>query len=386
MFSGEEFDIDLGIYFKWTGSADEGDYGSDDLKLACQAALEAYEAETEHEVLSVEPPKKNCNRIRFKGDFHIDVPVYHLDEPQDTRTLASEDGWVDSDPKAIYLWFRDRFADADRAVVRRLIRYLKAWSILRYRDEDGRPSSILLTVLAADACASANVDASWADDDALEACLQEIVTRLEADTEVLNPVDTGENLSRLSTSEMTTLVERFRDSLATAQRANAKGTSLAGAFVWQELFGHFFPLPEDEAVAKSDSSLPALYPQPDVIVDVTEPNGARSQSTNKVGPVPKRAKLRFTVLNLDSFPRGSKVQWMVRNTGDEASRINDLGHTSQTGPLAEESTAYNGRHFMDCMVVLDGNLIAIRRIPVFVNNSQYLKKTRGGRPAWTGLR
>lgn len=386
MFMGEEFDIDLGIYFKWTGPAEDGDYGAEDLKTVCQTVLNAYKKESRHEVLSVEPPKKNCNRIRFKGDFHIDVPVYHLDETEDDRTLASEDGWVDSDPKAIYLWFRDKFADADRAVVRRLIRYLKAWSILRYRDQEGRPSSIFLTVLAADACGASAIDASWADDDAFHACLREIVARLEASTEVVNPVDTSENLSRLSAEEMDTLIDRFRDLQAIAQRANDSDTPLAGAFIWQEVFGHFFPMPENEVGAKSDRSLPALHPQPEVKIDVSEPNGRKSQSINKVGPVSKNAELKFTLLNFERFPRGSRIQWMVRNTGDEASRINDLGHTSQVGPYAEERTAYNGRHSMDCMVVQDGSLIAIRRVPVFVNNSQYLKKTPSGRPAWTQLR
>jgi hypothetical protein len=386
MFMGEEFDIDLGIYFKWSGAEDAGDYGPGDLKSACQGSLEAYERVTDHDVKSVEPPKKNCNRIRFNGDFHIDVPVYHLDEPNDDRTLASEDGWVESDPKAIYLWFREKFSDDDRAVVRRLIRYLKAWSILRYRGESGRPSSILLTVLAAEACTSAAINSKWEDDDALQGCIEAIISRLEVNSEVLNPVDTSEDLSRLSDDQLDTLIQRFRDFLAIAERANAADTSLSGAFLWQEAFGHFFPLPEDEVLEKSDRTLPVLYPQPEISIDILQPNGSRSSSINAVGPIPKKTKLKFTLLNSDRFPPGATIQWMVRNSGDEASRINDLGHTSRTGPYAEENTAYKGRHFMDCMVVMNGNLITIRRVPVIVNNAQYLKRTAGGRPAWTSLR
>nr|WP_170333260.1 hypothetical protein [Ruegeria arenilitoris] len=386
LFMGEEFDIDLGLYFKWSGLASAGDYGPDDLKAACQTSLEVYGKETDHDVVSVEPPKKNCNRIRFNGDFHIDVPVYHLDEPNDDRTLASEDGWVKSDPKAIYIWFRDKFLDDDRAVVRRLIRYMKAWSILRYHGETGRPSSVLLTVLVADACISSRINSKWEDDDALQACIEVIIARLEANSRVLNPVDSSEDLSRLSDDQMGVLIQRLRDFQTVAQRANAAETSLAGAFLWQEAFGHFFPLPEDEVLVKSDRSLPVLYPQPEILVDISLPNGNRSTSINTVGPVPKKTKLKFTLMNLDRFPREAIFQWIVRNSGEEASRTNDLGHTSQAGPYAEENTAYNGRHFMDCMVVLHGNLISIRRVPVIVNNAQYMRRTRGGRPAWTSLR
>jgi hypothetical protein len=72
--------------------------------------------EKRHAVLQMK-----CNRIRFHGGFHIEVSVHHPDEPKDDRKLTSEDGWVDSDPNSTYIKLRDKFTDADQAVVRRLI-------------------------------------------------------------------------------------------------------------------------------------------------------------------------------------------------------------------------------------------------------------------------
>ena len=145
---GGEYDIDLGVYFEWAGMPEDGDYEPDELKQLVQVSLTNYMADDVIEV--VEPPKSRCSRIRFTGNFHIDVPAYHLDADRDARMLATEDdGWEDSDPKALYVWFVDRFDDQTRAKVRRYIRYLKIWASLQFPSGEDRPSSTLLTVLAA---------------------------------------------------------------------------------------------------------------------------------------------------------------------------------------------------------------------------------------------
>lgn len=97
----DEFDIDLGVYLLWEGKAEDGKYTAKELKDMVQDSLEAYKA-TQEDVIEVCDPKTRCSRIRFEGNFHIDVPSYHLDETRDCRSLATEeDEWEDSDPKAI---------------------------------------------------------------------------------------------------------------------------------------------------------------------------------------------------------------------------------------------------------------------------------------------
>ena len=63
---GEEFDIDLGIYFQWGGAPEDGAHGPKNLKAMVQDALERYERKTEDALQVARPPKKRCSRIQFK--------------------------------------------------------------------------------------------------------------------------------------------------------------------------------------------------------------------------------------------------------------------------------------------------------------------------------
>jgi hypothetical protein len=82
---GEEFDIDLGVYYQWEGAAQDGRHRPKKLKSFVQAGLEDYAQDHPDEVLAVTPAKIRCCRIQFKNGFHIDVPGYHLDPQRDAR-------------------------------------------------------------------------------------------------------------------------------------------------------------------------------------------------------------------------------------------------------------------------------------------------------------
>lgn len=196
--SGEEFDIDLGIFYCWPGDAERGPFTNAQLRQATQASILRY-AQTAQEVKSVDvPAKPRCARIRYDGDFHIDVPSYHLDPAVDDRTLAAKDQWELSDPKAIYLWFKNQFDDATRARVRRQIRYIKFWSQLKWSLDGGRPSSVRLTVLVAEAYDSLKDEGLGSDDGTLLAVLRHLSRRVGRSQRVPNPVNPSEDLNRLS--------------------------------------------------------------------------------------------------------------------------------------------------------------------------------------------
>jgi hypothetical protein len=95
----DEFDIDLGVYFQWSGTAESGRHSTQTLKSFVQDSLNVYERSDTEDVLEVCPPKTRCGRIRYRNDFHIDVPAYHLDRGEDARTLATSANWEASDPK-----------------------------------------------------------------------------------------------------------------------------------------------------------------------------------------------------------------------------------------------------------------------------------------------
>jgi len=234
---GGEFDIDLGVYFNWTGNPDDGKFSPRGLKSLVQDSLLRYKDEAEDVVEVVTPPEERCSRIRFPGDFHIDVPSYHLDEVRDARALATEsDNWEYSDPKAIYKWFREHYSDEESSQVRRIIRYVKIWASLQLKEP---PSSILLTVLVAEAYLELIDQEVDGDDSALRHVSDKIVKRLEINPQVVNPVDPDENLNRLTEEETNTLVGKLNDLVDLADRALASSTEFGSLVAFQRILSWF---------------------------------------------------------------------------------------------------------------------------------------------------
>lgn len=370
---GAEFDIDLGIYFEWNGGPEDGNHTPEELKGFVQNALVDYQAEEDNEATGVVDPKERCCRISFAPDFHIDVPCYHLDSGRDARTLATETkGWEVSDPKQIYVWFKNCQDDEPRKKLRRLIRYLKMWAALRIAETE-RPSSILLTVLAAEVFDSLDLDTVVDDDDILEQAATLIADRLDDDPTVPNPVNYHEDVNRLEIGAVVKLVAKLRDLASIGERARLAADISAGAEIWSEAFDQFFPMPEDteegtQVLAKCQGI--AVYTHtPDIIVTAT-PRDNRDvkpiQGLNEIRPVPKDCDINFTIARPDLLPAGCTLKWTVRNHGWEAAMENDMGHVAGTGISVERHTAYNGDHAMDLTIFLGGRPVGRRRITVKV--------------------
>lgn len=378
--SGAEFDIDLGLYFEWTGADEDGDYEPEGFKELVQNALVDYADDEDNDASGVEDPKERCGRIAFKPDFHIDVPCYHLDRSADRRALATETkGWEDSDPKAIYTWFKELHDDAaDRAQVRRQVCYFKMWAALKIEEDASRPSSIMLTVLVAEEFG--RVDRSEkSDDDVLEQLVTAVADRLDDDAEVTNPIDEDENLNRLSGEATDNLRVRLREFEDIARRANAATNEETAAEIWTEAFEHFFPMPEDveeeDAAAARDqasvtksTALVAYSFDPEIHVRAVSKDNSNyvREGVNALPQILKNCTIEFTLRNASQLPMGASVRWTVRNKGHDAWSKNDIGHLSGDGYTVEENSAYNGKHAMDVTVYQFGRIIGRRRIEIDV--------------------
>jgi hypothetical protein len=386
----EEFDIDLGVYFQWEGRPQDGRHSPKTLKNFVQQSLKAYAAANTSDVEQVMLPRERCCRIQFKSSFHIDVPAYHLNAERDARRLATESGgWETSDPKAIYLWFRDLFDDLARAKVRRQVKYLKAWAALKFALNNGRPSSILLAVLVADAAKALGISGLGADDDTLRDILLKIAQRLENDAEVPNPVNSSEDLARMTDAQMAAFIDQLKAFLDVAKRATAKTEELAAADLWQESFEHLLPMPDiAEALAKAAPLLPARSVAPEIqVLAVSRTNATgRFTGVNTIGPIPKDCDIDFEVTNPLSLPANSQIYWMVRNEGREAENTNDLGHIAGRGLTAHERSAYRGTHYMDCVVKVGAQTVAMRRVPVTITGMVMPRRNPVLRPEWVKLR
>jgi hypothetical protein len=386
----EEFDIDLGIYFRWAGEPEDGDHDAVDLKRFVQESLIDYANNDDNDAASVGEPRAKCSRVHFNDSFHIDVPTYHLDGARDARALATADNeWENSDPKAIYTWWKEKTGETDRARCRRLVRYFKMWAALRF-DEDARPSSILLTVLVGEAFQKIDRDDFSGDDEFLREVTLEIARRLNGSYKVANPANAAENLNRLAGEDSSSLVSKLDDLLSIADRALAAQTKTASAEIWSEAFDHFFPVPtaddQEEAVLKIAESRALATLKFEPIVDVRATNGNRAfTGIDGIGPIPKGCDITFTLANYQALPAGATVSWMVRNSGKEAEDINDLGHRVGEGISVARESAYRGNHFMDVAVKLNGLLIGSKRLPVTVTGLG-IPRRNPPRPAWTKLR
>ena len=378
--SDAEFDIDLGLYFEWSGDDDDGEYEPEGFKELVQNALLDYAEDSENDASGVADPKERCCRIAFKPDFHIDVPCYHLDRGADQRALATETrGWEDSDPKAIYTWFKDLHEDAaDRAQLRRLVCYFKMWAALKIEDEAARPSSIMLTVLVAEAFGELDRSDLTDDDDVLEKTIIVVADRLDAETEVPNPADTGEDLNRLTADASKDLVARLREFEDTARRANTTTSEESAAEIWTEAFEHFFPMPEDvdgedggersEATVAKSTALVAYTFDPRISIRaVSRDNDTYVRDgVNSIATIVKNCSIHFELINADELPAGASVRWTVRNRGHDAWSKNDIGHFAGAKLTADEHSAYNGNHAMDVTVYQWGRIIGRRRVEINV--------------------
>lgn len=391
---GEEYDVDVGIYFSWDPKDTEASPTAQQLRTWVQNELVEYKKGVAELMEVVDPPKERCSRAVYEQQFHIDTPTYHLNPANDARRLACLSGaWEDSDPKLLYKWFRDVVGSDNREQLRRLVRYLKGWAAVAFEEApEARPSSILLTVTTAEAFNEMWGARLWgiADDDALIAIVAKLYERLNRDRKVYNPIDRNEDLNRIPTNAWDAFLTRLAVLNDAAQTADAAEDEASAALAWEGAFSFLMPFPEtDEVEVVESSSERALMQVPDIDIGVYDRKGGNLLATyrNEVPSVPKDRWLVFNIANRHVVPQYADISWTVRNAGEEADYIGDLGHIQRGISMhsAEERTAYLGKHYMDCVIRLNGTVFAVRRVPVYIKPDQQRLLAQAQR-SWIKLR
>lgn len=391
--SGERYDVDVGVYFEWD---DDNDIEPTPRQLRdwVQAELQIYEKSCAELLVVEEPAKERCSRASYVRQFHIDTPTYHHNTDTDERRLAClSNVWENSDPKAIYKWFKDAVTGSERDQLRRLIRYLKAWAAVSFDEiPESRPSSIFLTVVATEAYLDMWFSRLLVldDDDALSTVIEKMHERLYENRKVANPVNQSEDLNRMSTAAWDGFCPCLTALRNVAERAKDAHDEASAAWIWSEAFSFLMPLPEVSQVEVVDQgSGNAVMQLPEIDVSVFSPNPRTfvSKHRNEVSGVTKGCELVFTIVNPHVVPDYATVEWTVRNEGEEADAQSDLGHRRIGVRMMSvtETTVYSGRHFMDCIIRLHGQVYAVRRVAVNIRDKP-LAARNPPRPAYTKLK
>jgi Adenylyl/Guanylyl and SMODS C-terminal sensor domain/Second Messenger Oligonucleotide or Dinucleotide Synthetase domain len=371
-----EFDIDDGIYLQVDSEPSET---ITTLHCWIYNAVDGHTKET--------PIDKNpCVRLVYAGEYHVDLPLYYIKESGSPYLAHKTKGWIESDPKEFIDWFNDK-ADSD-GQLKRLVRYLKAWKDYRKGE---LPYGLVFSILAAQYAIFDD-----RDDIALYKTLKNIHSVLHQNFACYRPTTPcGENLlDSYSQTNKNYLLDRLTGFINSAEKAIDDDTPPPKACKrWQRHFGkkrfllsnsdditasiHLDDRQDSIAYQETEEFIENRYPidlKYELRIDckVTQdgfmPRSLRDMLRLRL-PLLANKKLKFSI-NKNTCPEPFSIKWKVCNVGDEAFRRNCIRGTIFDGNASiEETSNFNGKHFVECYLIKGNVCVARDRISVpIVNN------------------
>ena len=267
--------------------------------------------------------------------------------------------------------------------LQRAVQLLKRHRDIYFKDNENRPSSIILTTLAAKA---------YENDESLVDSMDKIIKGMRSHIEVRgeiywvpNPVDTSENLAESwSDCNVHNAFFKWLKKLEQDWASTYNDTIITNS-LFEEQYGQWltnrvfvnmgitpkenYPLAIDYNVPHRKKPLWPMHATNYVYIKGRySPNGEPGtwQPFESGVPLEKRLKLRFFAETNASSPY--TAYWQVVNTGEEAEAANCLRgdfYTSKTigngglnscTALRDEYTEYKGVHWVQCFIVNNGGL------------------------------
>lgn len=351
------YDIDVGVYLFF--DAEEEEVNSKDVKDTLKDALLSYCAINNE--AKIQESKNACEGLIFSSFLTIDTPIYYKTDKK--IKLATDKGWSDSDPKAIQDWLTNSHASkADRALMKRLVRYFKAWVNVQWHGTSFKKiPSLAINVLVA---CHLNIHAR--EDDCFIHTVLGICEQLEHSTEVINPLN-GSNLLAMPEDALTFARQKLQQ-LKNVCLDCVDASENEKNIKFSNLFQHYFPQVMILS-GEEQTGLPAVTTTPEISVCRYDKNGVHVTTvlTDHL-TVDKGDTLTFTICNSSSFSPYAQAQWTVRNVGHQANDANDIGHIEYGRPNEshKRGTSYTGPHTMECMVTHNGAVLGLKIIQVIV--------------------
>ena len=225
----DECDMDDGVYFQIKPNVS----GTTIQGWVKDAVYNATSSSPEH--------RRKCIRVLYKGDYHIDLPVYYKQVNDNHPNLAIKNNdWEESDPKEFIEWFKNKRDDKGQLV--RIVRYLKAWGDNK---RNKMPCGLVMSVLA-----EKSIKYNDRDDIALRDTLKEIKNVLSFNWSCIMPVVPFDNLFEdYDETRKNNFLNSLDDFINDANTAiDNEKNQLSASKLWKKHLGIYFPLGVDEDV------------------------------------------------------------------------------------------------------------------------------------------
>lgn len=248
-----EFDIDDGVYLQHLNEKDSSEWPAPE--TVHKWIVNATKNHTNEKPID----KRTCVRVRYAGQYHIDLPIYARLNGEYMLAEKGEKRWHPSDPKALTDWFNEQVKKHGDQL-RRMVRCFKAWADFQSGRKGKMPSGLILTVLA-----TQNFCAHERDDIAFTNTAKAISKVIKPVFCVYNPVDRTEELTeRLTETQKSRFQEAISDLVSDAIHAIETKDPQESSRLWRKQFGDRFPAVENadykpEQMKKDATKLAAFY-------------------------------------------------------------------------------------------------------------------------------
>lgn len=213
------YDIDFGIH-----SIEKPNITPQTLKQHIYKALEGH---TLYGTIN----KDKCIRVLYAGDFDIDVTAYYKTKENLHPQLATNNGWLISNPVHLISWYK--IQPNNFGQLTRIVKYLKYWANTK---QHKMPSGIALTIWAAK-----NFKPNERDDIAFYDTVKAIKDSFWWSVECVNPAAPNDNLIiKLNNQQKRNFVKYLELLVADVKNAVTQKNKESAITIWKQIFGNRF--------------------------------------------------------------------------------------------------------------------------------------------------
>lgn len=316
---------------------------------------------------------------------NLDIDVVPLAVDDETCFIGCiDDGrWIETNPKGHIEWSTAVNAEHDGRF-KPIVKIMKWWRRENCPEEERWPKGITLEKIIADHYPD---DVTLYEDIVVQLMenIAESYDGLLADgikPQVIDPsLTTNDLASGYQREDFEAFVREIHAALALISEEGSTNSA------WRKILGNRFPASSRNEFALSPAYLstaaalsvphrktppwPMACHRPGVIVvaDVTYPDGKCERITTNDRVIPKKCEIDYKVLRPLSLAT-AKVKWQVVNTGAEAQAANqprgEFNDSNIEKGGRHESTAYRGRHYVQCFLIKNGRCAAYSK-EFFIN-------------------